>query len=276
MKEYISKKYEIVARLQLRGKHFEFWFPIKDFPNYEVSTEGRIRNITTGHIIKPSICKNSLMAPLRYKNQTAHRSISKLVLQTFCTSKYESGWAIHLDGNYKNNTLSNLDYPNLQKDMEFRIIESFPIYLINPNGDIFSLRRNCFLHRIKDSKGYIRAVLVDNDGKKHSVGLHRLVAQVFIPNPNGYPQVNHINGVKADNRVKNLEWCTANYNNNHAFKMNLRRTGRELPYAKLKEEYIPWIKKMYEQGILIRQIAKVYDVSEKTIQRIIKNESWKR
>ena len=60
-------------------------------------------------------------------------------------------------------------------------------------------------------KGYCRVTL-----NKSTLRVHRLVAQEFIPNPNNYPQVNHLNCIKHDNAVENLEWCTAEQNYQHA------------------------------------------------------------
>ena len=62
--------------------------------------------------------------------------------------------------------------------------------------------------------GYPRVHVHLSDINKN-IAVHRLAAKAFIPNPENKPQVNHINGDKTDNRIENLEWCTASENSKH-------------------------------------------------------------
>ena len=91
-------------------------------------------------------------------------------------------------------------------------------YCISNKGNIKSNYK--ILKQQKDIDGYC-VVKIVYKGKKRNVKVHRLVAQVFIPNPENKPQVNHINGIKTDNRVGNLEWVTASENERHKYKIGL-------------------------------------------------------
>ena len=95
-------------------------------------------------------------------------------------------------------------------------------YLINPNGEIISMKSNRKMSKVINSnkKPYIRIGLM-KDGKRHFFLVHRLVAETFIPNPQDKPYVNHINEIKTDNRVCNLEWTTNKENKRHSSKKKI-------------------------------------------------------
>lgn len=89
-------------------------------------------------------------------------------------------------------------------------------YYITKQGRVISKRTNIkFLKSSFCKIGYTRVCLKTNENKRTFFYVHRLVAKAFIPNPENKPQVNHINEIKDDNRVENLEWVTALENNNH-------------------------------------------------------------
>lgn len=104
------------------------------------------------------------------------------------------------------------------------------LYQVSNIGRVKSLARKnsnvCLKTRILTERvnqnGYILYCLQKNKERKWN-RVHRLVAACFIPNPNNYPVVNHIDGNKTNNKIENLEWCTRSYNTKHAYKTGLRK-----------------------------------------------------
>lgn len=99
-------------------------------------------------------------------------------------------------------------------------IENWEDYFIDINGNVFSKRRNRYMKPIKSKSGYY-VIQLHKNMKFKTFSIHRLIAKAFIPNPNNYPCINHIDGNKLNNDISNLEWCTHKHNSQEAVRIGL-------------------------------------------------------
>lgn len=119
------------------------------------------------------------------------------------------------------------------------------------------LKQQCFL-------GYL-CVRMMRHRKGNYKGVHRIVAQAFIPNPENKPQVNHIDFNKENNRVTNLEWCTQFENNRHTV-----NHGRK--YTILRKEDVLFIR---SSPLKQKELAEMFKVHWRTIQEVQYKNLWK-
>ena len=171
---------------------------------------------------------------------------------------------------------------------KWKIIEEFPRYLISNKGRIK------ILSTLEDKKvfvkddGYIATTL--GNGKQSYKYVHRLVAEAFIKNKHNKPQVNHINGIKGDNRAENLEWVTPAENIRHAIDTGLLKykkkekeiknskysLGEEVNGSKLTPEEVIEIRVLWEyREYKQTELADMFNVDPRTINHVITRRQWK-
>lgn len=124
--------------------------------------------------------------------------------------------------------------------------------------------------------GYLQiSLFIKNKTLRRPIMLHRLLALNFIPNPNNYPMVNHIDGNKTNNNLANLEWCSAKQNSQHYYDIGFKTPNRHLTCDdayNIRLEYKKWIGLQKDFKI---KMAEKYNVSKYVIHDIILNRSYK-
>ena len=165
------------------------------------------------------------------------------------------------------------NYNGIYQVSNLGVVRSTTHYLEGRKGSGKQMGR--VLKQQKCSKGYLRVSLSLNK-KRFQTGVHRLVAICFITNLNNKPQVNHINGIKSDNRVENLEWCNNSENQIHAIKNNLinYNYGEKHHRSKLKNHQVIKARQLFKFGAGNKELSLIYGVSQTAMSKILRNETY--
>lgn len=145
-------------------------------------------------------------------------------------------------------------------------------YSVTDDGYIGSHHSNRFIKGNPNSEGYLLCTL-SREGIGQKVRIHRVVAEVYIPNPLEKPYVNHKDGNKQNNVVSNLEWVNASENISHAYSLGLISSHRSLTPEDV--EYIRNNYKKYSREFSLKFFAEKFHVSIHAIQSILKGRTYK-
>lgn len=143
-----------------------------------------------------------------------------------------------------------------------------------PNSKGYKVSREGFVYNPKGKKlhttraNYLTTTIGFLDGTTKDFYVHRLVAMLYIPNPENKPEVNHIDGNKHNNHVDNLEWVTRKENMQHAADNNLIRRGPQSATADLSAWQVHAICRRLVEGHRVKDIVGMFGVSQPVISSI--------
>lgn len=158
----------------------------------------------------------------------------------------------------------------------WRVIPGFGCYLIQRDGTIFSTRTNIFLKTHLTRKGYYHVGLISDSGRPRSRPVHLLLLTTFKPKKKPWLVCRHLNGIRTDNRLENLEWGTVAQNNRDRQVHGTNLYGERHPMVKLREKQVIEIKRSYFAGEMTRrQISESYGIGRATVDDIVTGTTWK-
>lgn len=152
---------------------------------------------------------------------------------------------------------------------------SFTKHGANVNGAFSFKTKARELRQFTNNQGYMQLRLMV-DGVKFTRKVHRMVAETFLENLGELPVVNHINSIRSDNRVENLEWCTIQDNVKHSYDSGSNSNlGTLHPAALFDEQTVLKIKLLGMQGRRPCDVARELDLEYHKVQKVLVRKNWK-
>jgi len=262
IKDIRYKKQEKVVEQRIREQFIEgeIWKVVPGYSKYEASSLGRIRHIGKKLLIKPNIngagyCACTLSND---NNKFITTPVHRIIAQTFIEN-LEKKSTVNYENKIRNdNRVENLSWATMAEQMNhvwtvkppiikqkrkiknlsdiegevWKVIPDYPLYLVSNFGRIkYSIRKKNLITRITDGNltvhGYKTFIITNKNGNK-LINIHRIVAEIFIPNPLNKEYVNHEDGNKTNNHVNNLSWVTPAENVQHAHDTGLNSGKKKI------------------------------------------------
>lgn len=169
---------------------------------------------------------------------------------------------------------------NLSNEIWKDIKEYEGLYQISNFGRVRNRNNKLLKIRYVGKKPYTPSacVILSKNSVAKTWILHRLLGMYFLECPPNYKelQINHIDGNRLNNKLSNLEWCTASENQKHAFKMGLQSNkGEKNSRAKLTQSDVDEIRAMVSQGVSSRFIASKFNTNQSYVRHIVTYKTWK-
>jgi hypothetical protein len=151
-------------------------------------------------------------------------------------------------------------------------VKGFDGYFVSNTGQVFSSKRNQWRElKLQTNVDGYNVVNLYRDGKYYHCRVARLVAEAFIPNPQGLPVVNHIDHSRTNDNVNNLEWCTEAENSQASIKLHPERwkARANISYQDAEE-----ICQMISEGARNKEIVSALGVTLDTVKKIRQGDAW--
>lgn len=152
---------------------------------------------------------------------------------------------------------------------EWKTIPMYSKYLASNLGRIKTIKDKILLGY--DQAGYKIVKILNNNNKRCSVGIHRLVAMAFIPNPNNLPTVNHIDKIRNNNHLNNLEWMSIKDNNIHS---KQRKNSSFQGHSVFYEKDLKIIHKMLEYNVPRKEIEEIYNIKKDVLTNLFNSKNY--